>query len=263
MSHNELQKIDEYAFKTYNLVPINLTALDLSHNYIDFIAAQTFVGNISKDLVRLNLSHNSLKSFEPGTFDEMPSLTTLDVSHNRLVNIDPLCNTPFRLLASLDLQHNLISKFEDQCLQYASSPVSLNLNNNLLGSMDSCHFGWNFTVSYQPVLTALNREYDITVKMPTARSYRVEVFEYSGGSMQDVDQLTTTLLQFNSSVVSSFTSSHSLHMQSNYTVCLGVGDQRRCEFLFPPYFYAPNSASGSSLSSAVAALFILLSALLY
>lgn len=149
------------------------------------------------------------------------------------------------------------------CFKLDQQSNTTTLSTSLRCSSIGTCLRWNFTVSYQPVLTALNREYDITVKMPTARSYRVEVFEYSGGSMQDVDQLTTTLLQFNSSVVSSFTSSHSLHMQSNYTVCLGVGNQRRCEFLFPPYFYAPNSASGSSLSSAVAALFILLSALLY
>ena len=82
----------------------NMRTLDLSHNQISKLDAQTFLD--FNELRSVNLAHNRIGSWNTKIFAKQNFITSLDVSHNRLTDITPSILADFRRLKRLGFSNN-------------------------------------------------------------------------------------------------------------------------------------------------------------
>ncbi|XP_067951311.1 uncharacterized protein [Watersipora subatra] len=147
-SNNYIEQLQSLSFIAPINVSVNLTRIDLSHNYIFSIAPTTFRGEVSKMLHTVDLSFNKLEDIEEGVFADMPALITLDLSNNKLVNLDSTCKTPFPSLMSLNAEGNKLAKVTFNCLSTADKTVTLQLDKNYITSVDDCSYSDKLNVKF-------------------------------------------------------------------------------------------------------------------
>lgn len=112
----------------------NLVQLDLSHNSIDRIDPFAFA-----DLARLknlNVSWNKITTILPTLFNNQVNLEILDLSHNQLNVLDAQLFNQVLNLVSLDLSHNQFKRINFELFSGLINLLSMNLNGNQLTDMD-------------------------------------------------------------------------------------------------------------------------------
>ncbi|XP_069699345.1 phospholipase A2 inhibitor beta-like [Periplaneta americana] len=128
MSFNDLGELNNTTFRGYETMRILL----LAYCKIEVIDISTFVRLI--DLTYLDLSHNYLYWIKADIFSENPLLKSVSFSHNpltRLTSQTPLLSGP-PSISSLDLSHCMISEISPSSFSQIPNLKSLNLSNNRL-----------------------------------------------------------------------------------------------------------------------------------
>ncbi|GFY62617.1 hypothetical protein TNIN_22831 [Trichonephila inaurata madagascariensis] len=87
-----------------------------------------------KELLVLNLSHNYIKTIQPGVFDKLINLTTLDLSHNMIEYLDFFIEK--MKLTLLDLSWNRIKTINEKQLAQLTRLKSLMLANNAINDLN-------------------------------------------------------------------------------------------------------------------------------
>ncbi|KAJ3619975.1 hypothetical protein MTP99_003972 [Tenebrio molitor] len=97
--------------------------LDLSHNNITSLNPAVFQF--------LNLSHNSIKEFQYGTFNHLKRLETLDISNNQLTDLHQYTFNYLLQLSHLKFDNNQITSFDgDNLGDYHYNLQNISLNGN-------------------------------------------------------------------------------------------------------------------------------------
>ena len=126
--------------QVFTKVPfINLTYLELKNNKIsDLTNALGFIS--INNLLYLDLSHNSIKSFEGLNVRQYQNLITLDLGNNEISNIDLLKEVYFNNLNKLDLYDNNIEDINVFGQVPFKELKQLNLSYNKIKNIDILNF---------------------------------------------------------------------------------------------------------------------------
>lgn len=126
----ELQITDYDAFSDLK----QLVSLDLSHNSIESLDRRCFSNLIS--LENLNLSNNRLKSLDESIFSHLKKLKKLNLSHNNLKTLDAKSIEGLENLIVLNLSYNEIEKIDHEAFSPFKQLVYLDLGDNFINSLD-------------------------------------------------------------------------------------------------------------------------------
>ncbi|CAL4094795.1 unnamed protein product [Meganyctiphanes norvegica] len=121
-----------------NLPPAT-THLDLSYNQLFSLDGLSSLSKL-KDLVKLDLSHNRLTTFNADVFRGARTLMELDVSYNKLVLFPEAVARRLKNLAQLHLAGNHISCLSQKILQHLPKLEILDMSNNPLNC--DCRSAW-------------------------------------------------------------------------------------------------------------------------
>lgn len=108
---------------------INLKALDISQNNLNFIPQQVFNG-LPEDLAELYIRKNRLKSFFWEKLEVLKSLQVLDLSGNSLTHVPNVLSECTKSLKKLILHKNQIVRLSQDFLKGAYSLKYLDLSSN-------------------------------------------------------------------------------------------------------------------------------------
>ncbi|KAH9503897.1 hypothetical protein Btru_064098 [Bulinus truncatus] len=128
MSKNNLLQFNTASDSNYSL----LTDLVVQFNsHLTEIIYKSAV-NTPSQLTRLDLSHNSIRSIQDGSFRRHSNLKTLSLANNRLTNITSDMFEGLNNLKTLNLSKNLITHLDNNTFDVFESLESLDLSSNKL-----------------------------------------------------------------------------------------------------------------------------------
>nr|XP_057937171.1 uncharacterized protein tlr7 [Doryrhamphus excisus] len=117
----------------------NLTILDISENSITKLPKDVY-DSLPRNLIKLSLSHNSLKDFMWDKLSNFPKLQTLDLSFNCISDVKGIDSNATYMLTYLDLSHNHIFHLDDGFMRSAKSLRTLSLSHNKLSLINQSTF---------------------------------------------------------------------------------------------------------------------------
>lgn len=135
LTHNSITDL-LYTFGFYT----QLTVLDISYNKIVDLFDKNFENNI--EMTQLNLTHNFLKRLDKDTFVGLKRLVDLDLSSNEIVDIHPQTFKDLTSLERLDLSSNKLVGFKKDTFEPLSSLKILCLRNNTIMDLPTLNFAF-------------------------------------------------------------------------------------------------------------------------
>jgi len=93
-----------------SLSVLNLTTLDVSHNYVTALST-SFPASLHS-LSSLNVSHNNISRLDSSALSSLPSLEEVDLSHNSLAKLERSAFRGLKKVKLLDLSFNSIASFD-------------------------------------------------------------------------------------------------------------------------------------------------------
>lgn len=141
LTHNSITDL-LYTFGFYT----QLTVLDISYNKIVDLFDKNFENNI--EMTQLNLTHNFLKRLDKDTFVGLKRLVDLDLSSNEIVDIHPQTFKDLTSLERLDLSSNKLVGFKKDTFEPLSSLKILCLRNNTIMDLPTLNFAFLIHLEY-------------------------------------------------------------------------------------------------------------------
>lgn len=126
LTDNSIVHLHEFAFSQVNLV--NLQKLTLKQCDIETIDRRAFKG--LKIVIEIDLSTNSLRFIEPGTFFETHRLRVLLLNNNQLESLENGSFDSLKYLQKVDLSRNRIKVVGEESFQNLPGLQTLLLNGN-------------------------------------------------------------------------------------------------------------------------------------
>ena len=111
-------------------IPSNTTILDLTHNNITVLKADSF-SNLT-DLRELRLSHNNIRDVQNGSFNGLGNLEILSLSSNCLTQLKPETFSGLTSLRRLLLDDNLLSSIDPTLFEGLRRPLEISVEGNPL-----------------------------------------------------------------------------------------------------------------------------------
>jgi len=116
------------AIPNESLSLLNLTTLDVSHNYVRSLSSTFFPKSLAS-LSFLNVSHNNISRLDSSALSSLASsLEELDLSHNSLVKLDRNVFRGLKKVKLLDLSFNSIASFDRNDFSEMLSLMTLKLS---------------------------------------------------------------------------------------------------------------------------------------
>ena len=131
-----------------------ITELNYENFQLDKIKENFLGGDVLRKIVKLNLSHNKLHVIAANTFTNNVNLKILILSNNLLTNLNT-CFEPLNKLEFLDLSHNLIQCIPKSLFKMNVKLITLKLNSNLISGLRSKSF------SHLMILKHLNLKHNL------------------------------------------------------------------------------------------------------
>ena len=152
-------------------IPSNTTVLDLSHNNITVLKADSF--NNLTDLRELRLSHNHLREIQNGSLNGLVNLRILSLSFNCLTLLKPGTFSRLTSLKRLLIDHNPVPSIDPALFDGLPRPLEISVEGNPL----ECN-----TVLYQ-LQDEVN---DKSIRLyHQVRSFNVLVDDHCGSGKRD------------------------------------------------------------------------------